>query len=281
MANITIIPQVFADCVNQTLGVKLRVAKIATDYTNLIDADITDCGGEAHLPVIDRITDASIVTKGTPLVPDEVNMSDCVVKIKQVAKSVRVYDSDSIQVKGELKSKLATQLGEVLAKAVDEDLINAIRDEAVYKADIASAGDFTENAIESAFDVFRADVDNDTFAGMLVCDKLRKYIVNMPGFTKADFTYANAANGIIRNGVIGYWRGTIPVILSDNGTFKNQKALVALVKKDALAVLWQKAPTVETEREAKLLADDLVASEMYGTKLVRTDGVSVLNVTLG
>ena len=277
---VIIVPQVFADAVNDTLGVKLRVAKIATDYTDMVD-DITTCGEEVHFPVIDRITDATVVTKGTELIPDEVNMSDSVAIIKQVAKSVRIYDKDSIQVKGELKSKLATQLGEAMAKTVDADLIESIRSEAVYKEEIASGAGFTEMAIESAFDVFGSDVDNDTFAGILVSDKLRKDIVTMSGFTKADFTYANTANGVIRDGVIGYWRGTIPVILSDNGTVKDQKALLAIVKKDALGVVWQKTPTVETEREAKLLADCLVASEMYATKLVRTDGVSVLEVKLG
>lgn len=277
---VTIVPQVFADAVNETLGVKLRVAKVATDYTNMVD-DITTCGGEVHFPVIDRITDAAVVTKGTALVPDEVNMTDSVAEIKQVAKSVRIYDKDSIQVQGELKSKLASQLGESMAKSVDADLINAIRTEAVYKETLASASDFIESAVEAAFDVFGADVDNDTFAGIILSDKLRKDIVHMPGFTKADFTYANAANGIIRDGVIGYWRGTIPVILSDNGTTKEQKALMAIVKKDALGVVWQKTPSVETEREAKLLADCLIASEMYATKLVRTDGVSVLEVNLG
>lgn len=275
-----ITPEVFADAVNAALGAKLRVAKVATDFTDMVD-DITTCGDKVHFPMIDRITDADVVTKGTPLVPDEVNMTDSTAEIKQVAKSARIYDKDSIQVKGTLKDKLATQLGESMAKSVDADLVNSIRDEATYKEDIASEGEFTEATIEGAFDVFGADVDNDTFAGILVSDKLRKAIVGMSGFTKADFTYANSANGIIRDGVIGYWRGTIPVILSDNGTYKEQKALLAIVKKEALGVVWQKLPTIEEDRESKLLATDLVASEMYATKLVRTDGVSVLEVKLG
>ena len=259
-----ITPEVFADAVNAALGAKLRVAKVATDFTDMVD-DITTCGDKVRFPMINRITDADVITKGTPLVP----------------KSARIYDKDSIQVKGTLKDKLATQLGEAMAKSVDADLISAIRDEATYKEDINSEGELTESAIEGAFDVFGGDCDNDTFIGILVCDKLRKDIIGMSGFTKADFTYANSANGIIRDGVIGYWRGTIPVILSDNGTYKEQKALLAIVKKEALGVVWQKLPTIEEERESKLLATDLVASEMYATKLVRTDGVSVLEVKLG
>ena len=134
-----ITPEVFADAVNAALGAKLRVAKVATDFTDMVD-DITTCGDKVHFPMIDRITDADVVTKGTPLVPDEVNMTDSIAEIKQVAKSARIYDKDSIQVKGTLKDKLATQLGESMAKSVDADLVNSIRDEATYKEDIASEG---------------------------------------------------------------------------------------------------------------------------------------------
>ena len=130
MPNI-ITPAVFADVVNSKLGVKLRVAKLATDYTDAVD-DITTYGSEVHFPVIDRITDAAVVEKGTALTPDEMNMSESVAEIKQVAKGVRIYDKDSAQVKGTLKDKLATQLADAMAKAVDTDLVNNIRDEAAY-----------------------------------------------------------------------------------------------------------------------------------------------------
>ncbi len=149
------------------------------------------------------------------------------------------------------------------------------------KEDIATEADFTEAAIEGAFDVFGDSVDNDSFSGILVNSKLRKAIVEMPGFTQLDKTYAAVGNGIIRDGIIGLWRGSIPVILSDNGTFDQGKAMLAIVKKDALGVVYQKQATTEEEREAKLLATDLVASELYATKLVRTDGVSVLEVKIG
>ncbi len=270
-----IIPEVFADAVNAALGVKLRVGNLATDFTNLVD-DITTYGDEVHFPVIDRINDAAVVTPGTPIEPDDVSMTDSTAEIKQVGKSVRIYDKYSVQVKGELKDRLAEQLGDTMAKAVDADLVSAIREDAVYTDDTLTK--LTQADVDAAFDVFGDDVDNDTFAGILINSRLRKAFMAMDAFTDARKTYAANGNGIVANGIIGYWNGTIPVYVSNNGTYKDGKALFAIVKKDALGVVWQKVPAVEEEREAKLLATDLVASEMYATKLLHADGVSVLEI---
>lgn len=270
-----IIPEVFADAVNAALGVKLRVGNLATDYTNLVD-EITTYGDEVHFPIIDRITDAGVITPGTAMTPDTVSMTDSAATIKQVGKSVRIFDKYSTQVKGALKDRLAEQLGESMAKAVDADLVNSIRTEAVYKDDTLTA--LTQDDVDAAFDVFGDDVDNDTFAGILINSRLRSAFMGMAAFTDVTKTYAANGNGIVKDGIIGYWNGTIPVYVSDNGTHNNSKSLLAVIKKDALGVVWQTVPTIEEEREAKLLATDLVASEMYATKLVHTDGVSILEI---
>ena len=270
MPNI-ITPAVFADVVNSKLGVKLRVAKLATDYTDAVD-DITTYGSEVHFPVIDRITDAAVVEKGTALIPDEMNMSESVAEIKPVGKAVRIYDKDSAQVKGTLKDKLATQLADAMAKAVDTDLVNNIIDEAAYKD---TATELTATVVDEAFNVFGDDVDNDTFAGILINSKLRSAFMKMDEFTSIMKTNAATGNGIVVDGIIGHWNGTIPVYVSDNGTYKDNKSLMAVIKKDALGVIWQRVPSIEEEREAKLFATDLVANEMYASKLLHTDGVSV------
>lgn len=270
-----VIPEVFSNAVNAAMDVALRVGRLATDYTDMVD-DITTYGGTVHFPTIDRITDADVVEKGTALVPDEVSMTDSTAEIKQVAKSVRIYEKDAIQVKGALKDKLAEQLGQGMAKAVDADLVNSIREEAAYKNETAN---LTAAEIDAAFDVFGDQVDNDLFAGILINSKLRSTITNMEAFTSANKTYAANGNGIVRDGVIGLWNGTIPVIVSNNGTYADGKSMLAIIKKDALGVIWQKQASTEEEREAKLLATDLVASELYATKLLHADGVSLLEVT--
>lgn len=277
MPNNIIVPEVFADAVNAAMGVKLRAANVATDYTGIME-EITEYGGKVHFPVIDRINDAVVIEKGVALVPDEVNMTDAEAVIQQVGKSVTVYDKDNIQVKGHLKDSLAQQLGEALAKAVDADLVNCIRTEAVYKD--ATLEDLTQADIEAAFDVFGDDVDNDTFAGILINSKLRKKFMAMDAFIDGTKTNAAYGNGVVKHGCIGYWNGTIPVYVSNNGTYNDGKALLAIVKNNALGVIWQKVPSVEEGRDVNMRCTHIAADELYATKLVHTDGVSVLEITI-
>lgn len=274
-----VIAEVFADTVNAAINEALRVGRVATDYTDMVE-DITTCGDTVHFPTFDRIGDAQVVTKGTPLVPNAVSMTDAEAEIKQVGNSVRIYDKDSIQIKGNLKDNMAKQLGHSMAKAVDIDLIGAIKEDVVYTEGVNT---LTAAAIDGAFDVFGDAVDNDDFAGIIIHSKLRSTITAMDAFTSANKTYTAYGNGVVIDGVIGLWNGSIPVILSDKGTaYKDENNddvyMLAIVKKNALGYVYQKQATIEEEREGKLLATDLIASELYATKLVNTNGVSVLEV---
>lgn len=278
MANTIVIPELFSEAVNSKMDIALRVGRLATDMTDMAE-DIRTCGDTIHFPTFDRISDAATVVKGTPLVPEEVNMSDSIAKIKQVGKSVRIYDKDSIQVKGAIKDKMAEQMGQVMAKSVDYDLIKEMDDNSVYK--VASPS-LNIQAIEQAFDCFGDDVDSASFAGILINHRLRKDLVSMDEFVSVSKTYAKDRNGVIENGVIGYWLGVIPVIICDNNTYDTNlmECKTYLVKKDALGVIWQKEVTIEEEREGKLLATDLIASALYAVKLMNTKGCAVIRKTI-
>ena len=276
-----VIGEVFGDAVNASMGVALRVGRVATDFTDMVE-EITQYGGSVHFPVIDRISDAEAVTKGVAIVPDTVSMTDAEAEIKQVAKSVRIFDKDQAQVKSALKDKMAQQLGESMAKAVDKDLVTEMKANAVYQENIT---ELTAGAIEGAFDVFGDDVDSDSFAGIVINSALRPIITVMDEFTSAEKTNTAIGNGIVRDGVIGLWNN-IPVILSNNGTSgkitvgnaEKDAKMLFIIKRDALGYVTQQEAQIEEEREAKLLATDLVASELYAVKLVKSNGVSVLNV---
>lgn len=275
-----IVPEVFADAVNSAMGVSLRAGRVATDFTELVD-EITQYGDKVNFPEIDRIGDAAVMVKGTPLIPKEVAMTDNEAEIKQVGNSVRVYDKDNIQVKGNLKDRMAEQLGDTMAKAIDSDLVAEIKAEAVYQEDIY-VEELTADAIEDAFDVFGDKQDDKEFAGILINSKLRKHIKKMEAFSDLEVAYAKDGNGMVENGVIGHWNGDIPVIMTNNGTYESSTkvALLAIVKHNALGYILQRKCNVEEEREAKLKATDIVADELYATKLLHKDGVSVLNVNM-
>lgn len=281
MANTLVIPELFSEAVNAKMEVSLRVGRLATDMTDLAE-DIRTCGDTIHFPTFDRISDAATVVKGTALVPEEVNMSDSTAKIKQVGKSVRIYDKDSIQVKGAMKDRMAEQMGEVMAKDVDKNLVDEMDANAVYKVPTSATEGITKLEIEAAFDCFGDDVDSANFAGILINHRLRSTFTNMDEFTSISKTYAKDGNGVVEDGVVGYWLGVIPVIICDNNTYDAtaKECKTYLVRKNALGVIWQKEVTIEEEREGKLLATDLIASDLYAVKLMDIKGCVVLRKTV-
>lgn len=274
-----VIGSVYADAVNSKLGTALKMKDIATDYTDMV-SDILVYGNEVHFPTFNRLSDAEEVTKGTALVPEEVGMSDSTAKVKQTGKSVRIYDKDKAQIKGAVVDAMASQTAEVMAKKIDSDLISEMVENAVYKT--ALPGDLSVTAIDSAFDVFGDQVQNSSFSGIVAHGKFRSAIMRMDEFTKIDKTYAATGNGIVDdNNCIGFWNGTIPVYLSDQmWDATNSEPIMAVVKTGAIGYIMQKETTVEEEREAKLLATDLVASNLYAVKLLDPKGVSILKKTI-
>lgn len=274
-----VIGSVYADAVNSKLGTALKMKDIATDYTDMV-SDILVYGDEVHFPTFNRLSDAEEVTKGVALVPEEVGMSDSTAKVKQTGKSVRIFDKDRAQIKGAVVDAMSTQTAEVMAKKIDSDLIKEMVDNAVYKT--ALAGDLTVVAIDSAFDCFGDQVQNSSFTGIIAHGKFRSAIMRMDEFTKIDKTYATTGNGIVDDSnCIGMWNGTIPVYLSDQmWDATNSEPVMAIVKMGALGYIMQKETTVEEEREAKLLATDLIASNLYAVKLLDPKGVSILKKTI-
>ena len=275
-----VIDSVYADAVNSKLGTALKMKSVATDYTDMV-SEILVYGNEVHFPTFDRLTSADEVTKGTALVPEEVGMSDNVATVKQTGKAVRIYDKDKAQIKGAVVDNMAVQTAEVMGAKIDTDLANEVIENAVFKT--ALGGDaLTVTAIDGAFDVFGDQVQNSSFAGIVAHGKFRSQLMKMDEFTKIDKTYAVIGNGIVDDSnCIGFWNGTIPVYLSDQmWDATNSEPVMAIVKKGALGYIMQKETTIEEEREAKLLATDLVASNLYAVKLLDSKGVSILKKTI-
>lgn len=276
-----VVPEIFSEAINSKMGTSLRIGRIAFDATEMVP-DIRNCGNKVNFPTFDRIGDAEVVTKGTELVPTDVSMTDNEAEIKQVGKSVRIFDKDAIQVKGQVIDNMAEQLGDSMAKAVDGDLVVEMDANTAYKTPMVNANSITAAEIESGFDVFGDDIDDETFAGIIINSRLRKSFLAMEEFTKADLTYSKDGNGIAKDGVIGYWHGIIPVIVCNNNTYDTtaSESKTYIVKKNALGIIWQKEASTEEERLSKLFATDLTAGELYAVKLINSKGVSILRKTV-
>ena len=277
-----IIPQVFADAVNAKLNASLRIGRVAFNATPDV-SEAMKYGDTIHFPKLNRVVTASEVTKGTPMTPAEVDMTDMSASIKQVGASARVYDKEAAQIKGRVMDEMVRQVADAMATKVDGDLVVAMDTDAVYKHASASATAITSSELDEAMNSFGDDVDTSKFAGIIINSRLRSSFMAMDAFTNVQKTFnlAEQANGIVTDGVIGYYAG-IPVILCDNGTYDAtaKECKTYIVKRNSLGYVFQRNIAIEEEREAKLLATDIVAHSLYATKLLDTSGVVIIRKTI-
>lgn len=275
-----IIPSVFADAINAKLDTTLRIGRVAFDATSVIP-EIRQAGDTIHFPTINRVATAGTVTKGTALTPAVIDMTDSSATIQWVGSSMRVYDSEKAQIKGRVMDNVVEQVATAMAKKIDNDLTVAMDTDAVFKQGTTSATTISVSEIYQALANFGDDIDTDTFAGIIINSRLLSSFLHMDEFVSANKTYQTNGNGIVNDGVAGYYIG-IPVIICNNGTYDTAKAecKTYIVKKNALGYVFQKEVSIEEEREAKLLATDIVASSLYACKLLDLKGVVIARKTI-
>ena len=275
-----IIPSVFADAINAKLDTTLRIGRVAFDATGVVP-EIRQAGDTIHFPTINRVATAGTVTKGTALTPAVLDMTDASATIQWVGSSMRVYDSEKAQIKGTVLDSIVEQVATAMAKKIDLDLVVAMDTDAVFKQATAGASAITNTELTTALSNFGDDIDTDSFAGIIVNSRLLPSFLGMDEFVSTNKTYQTNGNGIISDGVAGYYIG-IPVIICNNGTYDTVKTecKTYIVKKNALGYIFQKDVAIEEEREAKLLATDIVASSLYACKLLDLKGVVIARKTI-
>lgn len=279
MANL-IIPTVFADAVNDNLEQTIRIGSCAFDATPLVNSVLV-AGNEINFPRFTRVAEVNDITKGTAIVPETLDMTDNKATIKQVGGSIRVYDSERAQIKGAVMDNMVQQISDAMRTRIDSDLA-ATMDANATKKSATTAGDkITFDEIMAGIALFGDSIDTDSFSGIIINSRLFPSLIAMDEFTSVEKTYASMGNGLIKNGLVGYIMG-IPVVVCNNNTYDSSQSECKsyIVKRASLGYVYQKAIQIEEEREAKLLATDIVASSLYATALVDKDGVVILRKTI-
>ncbi|MDD3323354.1 MAG: hypothetical protein PHS59_18110 [Paludibacter sp.] len=269
-----------ADAINEKLGVSLKMGQLAVDATNEV-ADITTCGDEINFPKYERVATVGNVTKGTALVPAEVSMTENKATIKQTGGSIRVYDKDAKQIKGATLDNMASQLVDAMVQDLDSSLSATMDAEATKKSPTASATAITFDEVLNAMALFGDSVEADSWSGLAINSRLLPSFLKMDEFTSVEKTYQSANNGIIKNGLVGYILN-IPVVLTNNGTYDStlSECKSYMIKKGALGYVKQQDVTLEIEREGKLLANDIIVSDLYATKVMDADGIVIIRKTV-
>lgn len=275
-----VVPVVFADAVNEAMKTSLKMAMLADDVTDQV-AEITECGDEINFMKYDRVAEIGEITKGTAVVPKEVSMTENKAKIKQTGGAIRVYDKDEVQIKGRTMDNMAQQLADGMAQDLDNSLSAVMLAKATKKSPQASATTVTADEVWTALDLFGSDRDTDRFKGIAINSRLLSSFMKMEEFTDINKTYQTNGNGLVKNGLVGYFAG-IPVYLTNNGTWDSSanETITYIVQKGAVGYVNQKDVSVEVEREAKLFANDIVTNRLYATNVLDADGIVILRKTV-
>ncbi|MGX8701362.1 hypothetical protein [Caproiciproducens sp.] len=276
-----IIPKVFSDAVNARLSTTLQIGKVAFDATPYV-SEIGNKGDTVNFPRFKRTVSAVEVTKGTALTPAVIDMTDNPATIKQVAAPVTVYDVESQQIQAPVMDRMVEQVSDAMRLKIDSDLVTTMDNEAIYKIQTGAVDQIAQTELDNAFSSFGDAQNYDDFAGIIIHSKLLPSLKALNQFTSTTLTTSTANNGIVRNGIVGYYAG-IPVIMCNNNTITTgatPETKTYIVKKNSLGYIFQKNINVEEQRELLLLRTNIVASSLYATKVVDEQGICILRKTI-
>ena len=278
MANAIIVPDVYASMVTEKVKGIVKISALARDLGDLSG----NVGDTITFPMFKALSDAELMTKGTAITPEELSQTSSGKKIVQYGKGVRVYDMDSLTALGNFIENGISQQARIMAHARDNEMVKDIDANVILKVATAGAKAITDDELMSGFSMFGDEQDNVDFAGIVVNSMLASNFYKMDSFIKADVTTSAMNNGQVVNGCIGFYRGTIPVILSDVNTYDSVKAECKsyIIKKDALGIMPKRDILVEPDRKPDLKATDVYADYIFAVGLIIKDGVCVLRKTI-
>ncbi len=276
MANL-IIPEIYAGLVREKFEGKIKIAGLATNLGILKNSNV---GESVTFPKYKTIGDANEVVKGTASPISELEQTSSQATIKMIDKIVRVYDIDDMTALGNHIEEASNQQAIVFARKLDKDLV-AEALTSPLKSATTGATTITPGEINAGLALFGDEQDTEEMAGIVVNSLLASSFYNMQEFITATRTDVAMGNGIVRSGVIGFFRG-IPVYMADHGTYDSVKSecVSFIIKKNALAYMEKRAISIKEEREEKIHCSDLIGSYIYACKLISDDGVVVLRKTI-
>jgi hypothetical protein len=274
-----IVPEVFAELVREKVKGKVVLLNLAQEIGDL--PEFATVGDTITFPKWKLIGNAEDIVKGTPLTPESLNQESSSAKIVHKGKAVRIYDVEMLTGLGDRKiEEAAEQTAIVLTRGLDDDLSVEAKSAPLKKA-IAGATVITNADLEAGLQLFGDDVDSETFSGIVINSRLIASMMQLDGFIDKNKTTVSENNGVVRKGLIGYYR-MIPIYVSDKGTYDStlNECITFILKNSALGYKLKKQLDVEEEREAKLKATDIVSDMMYAVHLIDEGGCVVLRKTI-
>lgn len=280
MANTVIIPDVYEQIVTEKTKQKVRISNMATT----IGALQGNVGDTVKFPMFKALSDAELMTKGSAITTEELSQTSTSKEIKQFGKGVEVYDIDDLTALGNFINNAQEQQSRIFSKALDDEMVKDIDANVILKKATTQANALLESELIDAFQLFGDEQDNSDFSngGIVVNSKLVPSFYQMDGFVSTSKTYAKTGNGEIVNGCIGYFRGSIPVVVTDTNTYDStlKECKSYIIKNDALGIMPKRGLNIELEREAKYKRTNVFADIVFACGLIQIDGVVVVRKTI-
>ena len=272
---------VFERIIEEKLKGKEKLVSLATNLGNLNNGVQA---GETHKFVkFAHIGEPVDLVKGESIATEELQSTETEETVRHIAKGVVVYDRDKyLTLDGQsMVDRGASQLADVFVRALEKDLASKLVN-APLKYATSLALDVTATEINNAIAVaFGDDQDTADFAGIVINSKLAPKFYAMEEFVDVNKTYQSNSNGIVRNGVIGYFRG-IPVIMSDVATYDSTKAecITYVLKRGAFGYKTVKGFNTEVARNASKKADEIYSDLIFVTGIIDDTALVVMRKTI-
>lgn len=273
-------PEVYAPIVSEKLKERMVIANLAVDL-GLLKGDV---GETVNFPVFKRIGDAKEMGKGDGINEEELQQEQSSATIKHIsAPGVVIYDIENKTALGNQVTEGAKQQGDSIARYIDLDCIKELEKTTLKKA-VENPKGITVAELNEALMLFGDEQDTDSMDAIIINSLLSANFYGMSEFVDATKTYNRTnTNGIVKGGVIGYFRG-IPVIMSDHGTLdkSNTECKTFILKKGCLGKMFKsdKKCDIEVERQAKYKRTAIYTDSIYAVKLLDTEGVVMLKKTI-
>lgn len=279
-----IVPELYADLVREKFEGRAIMRSLSTNVGIL---DFQEVGSIINFPKWNTIGAPEDMTNFTmstgTLTAEALAQTASQATVKQIGKAVYVRDLDNLTALGNHINEAASQTGIVIARKVDSDIFaDALT--SPLKFATAASNAITEAELNAAINEFGDDQDVDTMAGIVINSAITASLYQMPLFINNTYTTAagqNNINGIVRGGLIGFYR-SIPVYLSDKETYDSIKDeyVTLIIKNGALGYMEKRAIKVEEDRVAMRGGSNIVSNLMYATHLLMDDGVVVVRKTI-
>ena len=238
------------------------VASEKSIMRNLVKNYAISGGGKAvEVPVYGQVS-ASAVSEATDLSNTAINPTSVTITASEVGVMTTLTDLARNSAPRNVAGDIGRLFGEALARKQDADLIALFDGFSVTSGDGTTA--ISPAVIFNALSTLRANSLPANECAVVLHPKIAYDLKSGLTNTFAGLDTENS-NEALRSGFVGTLAG-MPIFetanMSDTGTAGDYKG--GAMHKDALAIAMMQDVKIETQRDASLRADEIVATSVYG-----------------